>query len=161
MTLTIAYLFLVSSIIPKVDAGTNQFSSVSLRALRIAEETQGIPQDLLVSLCYVESLLNPDAPNPNDGGSPSYGLCQIKYRTARDMGFKGKRKELYNPYINAIYAAKYLKSFKKSSKIDWIQAVAAYNCGHIPKNPITAYTTKVFKYYYMHKGFIKNESISN
>jgi hypothetical protein len=47
----------------------------------IAAQSAGIPERLLDKLAYCESSGNPKALNPNDAGSPSYGLYQYKAAT--------------------------------------------------------------------------------
>lgn len=64
----------------------------------------------------------------NDGGSPSYGACQVKLATARHMGFKGTPSQLMEPRTNAAIAAKYLNyQIKRYGSAD--KAVSAYNAG--------------------------------
>jgi soluble lytic murein transglycosylase-like protein len=65
-----------------------------------------------------------------DNGSPSYGVCQLKKDTAILMGWKGKDEtELRNPYVNAKYAALYLKYEQDRYGDDWIKIASAYNAG--------------------------------
>ena len=65
----------------------------------------------------------------HDGGSPSYGVCQLKQTTAEQMGYKGRPKDLMNPKINAYWAAKYLRYQLKRYGGDFCKASAAYNSG--------------------------------
>src|SRR6185437_11315345 len=88
-----------------------------------------VPYRLLVAICTVESSLNPKAIHPHDGDGTSYGLCQIKEATARDMGFQSKTKILMNMYVNAYYAAKYLSHQMEKYGDDWVRAIAGYNRG--------------------------------
>lgn len=83
---------------------------------------------LLLAICTHESNLK-NVKVPNDGGSPTYGICQVKYETAQMMGFDGKPKDLMDPSTNAKYAAAYLKYQKERYDSDWIKATAAYNAG--------------------------------
>jgi len=64
------------------------FTAVSMQLI--------LPQGLLSSLCYVESTHKVTAIAYNDGKTHSYGVCQIKYTTAQQMGFKGSEKEYKN-----------------------------------------------------------------
>lgn len=100
-----------------------------LQALKIAATTAQVSFDLLRAICTVESGLNPKALNPKDGGSASHGMCQIKYTTAKTVGYRGTEKELYNVKTNALYAAKYLKYQLQRYKGDWLKATSAYNRG--------------------------------
>src|SRR5690349_1394055 len=85
-----------------LDAGTK--IDPVLEALRMQSATYSVPLRILSAICFVESRHNPRALNKYDGGSPSYGLCQIKEKTARFMGFTGPINSLYQPDVNAAYA---------------------------------------------------------
>jgi len=96
--------------------------------LRVAAQKANVPFPLLYGICKVESNLNPLATNFRDGATNSHGLCQIKLATAREMGFTDAVKKLYNPLINATYAAHYLRfNMDRYSTIP--EAVSAYNAG--------------------------------
>lgn len=92
---------------------------------------EGAPPKLLVAICWVESRHNPWAYNKND---PSYGLCQLMYPTAKQMGYKGKPAGLFNAQINAKYAAKYLRWQLKRYKNNWLLAIVSYNAGSVIRN---------------------------
>jgi soluble lytic murein transglycosylase-like protein len=100
----------------------------------------GVDPALLSSLCFVESNHNINAYVHQDGGTPSYGLCQVKLETARALGFTGRAEELMDPSSNALYAALYLKRQHKRYGT-WEKAVSAYNCGHACGNK--SYVRKV------------------
>lgn len=100
-----------------------------LLALQQAAKATAVPFELLRAICTVESNLNPNAINQYDGGSPSYGMCQIKYATAQLVGYEGKPEGLLNPHTNAQYAARYLKRQMKRYNHDWLKAISAYNNG--------------------------------
>lgn len=113
-----------------------------------AAKAVGVPGALLLAICTHETNLK-NITVPNDGGSPSYGVCQIKEKTARALGFKGavtgptiegkvffgtlepkgKPAGLLVPSVNAKYAAKYLKKQLDKYEGDWCKATAAYNAG--------------------------------
>lgn len=123
-----------------------------LLALSAATTVHELPKGLLSSICYVESTHQVKAHNPMDGGSPSLGVCQIKYKTAQHMGFKGAEGELQaSVKQNTYWAGAYLKWQLKRYKGDIVKAVAAYNAGSykpsvVRKGPINQkYVTKVFK----------------
>jgi soluble lytic murein transglycosylase-like protein len=88
----------------------------------------GVSGSLLLAICTHESGLN-NVYLHHDGGSPTYGVCQIKYETAKMVGFTGEAKELMTPKINAEWAATYLKFQKSRYGGDWVKSTAAYNSG--------------------------------
>lgn len=104
-------------------------------------KTLGLPNGLLESICYVETKHNVAAIARQDGGSDSYGICQVKMSAARHMGFKGNEKQLMEPEVNIHYAAKLLQyQIKRYSNVP--KAVTAYNKGH---SDGTGYSTYYFK----------------
>lgn len=118
---------------------------VSLYALFILYSTQNhLPPGLLSSLCYVESKHNVNALALDDGGSASIGICQLKYKTAKMMGFKGAARQLIDPRTNIKFSAKYLRHqilrYKSVRK-----GVIAYNRGNSRDLTTTIYQRKVFK----------------
>lgn len=98
-------------------------------AINTASHIWDLPHNLLKAICTVESNLNPKAVNIIDGGTPSHGLCQLKTKTAKFMGFTGRVAGLYNPYINAFFAARYLRHQLDRYDNDIIKAISAYNRG--------------------------------
>ena len=64
----------------------------------------GIPETLLHRVVKRESRNNPRAFNRGH-----YGLMQIKYATARSMGYEGPAEGLFDAETNIKYAAKYLR----------------------------------------------------
>lgn len=103
-----------------------------------------LPPGLLSSLCYVESRHIVQAIHHDDGGTDSIGICQIKYSTAKWLGFTGTEQDLLDPRINIFYSGKYLawniKRYHTATK-----AVIAYNQGHVGNAKTTAYQSKVFE----------------
>lgn len=83
---------------------------------------------LLLAICLQESG-GKNIYTENDGGSPTYGICQIKYDTATMMGYKGSPDGLMKPAINAKFAAKYLKYQENRYGENWCHMAAAYNSG--------------------------------
>jgi len=105
----------------------------------------GLPAHLLPSLCYVESTHKIEAINYNDGGSNSVGVCQIKLKTAKWLGFKGTEKELMLPKNNIYYAGLYLKYQIKRYNGNYTKAIIAYNMGNARALTQTNYSAKVNK----------------
>ena len=101
-------------------------TTVILNAAKLAK-VSGI---LLLAICSHES--NDFTMNyaPHDHGSPSYGICQLKEDSARQVGFQGNSEELMNPKVNAKYSALYL-AYEQSryGEDDWCVLTAAYNAG--------------------------------
>lgn len=64
----------------------------------------GIPEALLHRVVKRESRYNPKAYNHGH-----YGLMQIKYATAKSMGFSGPAEGLFDAETNIKYAGKYLR----------------------------------------------------
>ena len=64
----------------------------------------GIPESLLHRVVKRESTYNPRAYNRGH-----YGLMQIKYATARGMGYEGPAEGLFDAETNIKYAGKYLR----------------------------------------------------
>lgn len=63
-----------------------------------------IPEELLHRVVRRESTYNPQAYN-----NGHYGLMQIKYNTAKSMGYEGPASGLFDAETNIKYAAKYLR----------------------------------------------------
>lgn len=116
-----------------------------INTIIFAAKTVKVPSALLLAICMHESKLNNHV-NQFDGGSPSYGICQIKEDTARDMGFKGKTEKLMEPYTNAYYAAKYLKYQLQRYDNDFCRATAAYNAGTFNKSQVMPGYPRNLKY---------------
>lgn len=112
-----------------------------------ATNTFNLPPGLINSVCYVETTHNVHAINENDGGSPSIGICQVKLKTAKWLGFDGTEKELMRPSVNIFYAAKYLAKQHKRYGGDSAKAVIAYNMGSAKMLTSTSYSDKVFKHW--------------
>lgn len=101
-------------------------------ALMTATQLFNLPTGLLSGVCYVESKHTVQAVHKDDGGSASIGLCQIKYNTAKGMGYRGTEHELQvNPTLNALYAGRYLHWQLLRYHNDYRKAIAAYNSGTV------------------------------
>jgi len=103
-----------------------------------------LPPGVLSSICFVESGYDVTAVHHNDGDGDSLGVCQIKLKTARFMGFHGTAKDLMNPRNNIKYSAKYLAyQYKRYRSIE--RAVIAYNFGNARHLTTTNYQRTVFR----------------
>lgn len=117
----------------------------TLTAIFIAASAHfNLPPGLLASVCFVETRHIASVVHYDDGGSNSIGICQIKYKTARWLGFKGTEEDLLDPATNIYYAAAYLH-YQQNKYGNSVQAVIAYNYGHAKNLTTTAYQRKVFE----------------
>jgi soluble lytic murein transglycosylase-like protein len=108
-------------------------------------QAYNLPPSLLSSLCYVESRHYISAIHKDDGTTDSLGVCQVKYETAKWLGFNGTSEQLMNPKINVKYAAKYLSYQMKRYNYNITKAVIAYNIGSAKQLTSTKYSDKVLK----------------
>lgn len=110
-----------------------------------AQFRTGIDAKLLQAVCLVESSGNSKAYVHKDGGSPSYGICQIKLETAVYLGFTGTSQDLMYAPTNYYWAARYLK--RHLNRYQTVQeAISAYNAGR-PVGTNTKYVTRVLGQY--------------
>ena len=109
-----------------------------------ATQTFNLPVGLMPAVCFVETHHDVRAINLYDHGSPSLGICQIKYTTARSLGYKGTPELLWhNPKVNIYWASKYLSRLLSRYGGDRYKAVSAYNLGHFqPRQDGTAVNYK-------------------
>ena len=119
-------------------------------AIRKAARKHSVPEDWLVSICKVESLLDSQAYNFTDGSGRSdhaFGACQVLNSTAKWAGYNdagckrdfrkrskrprnAKNCTLFDPRVNADVAAKVLKLHMKRYK-HLPHAIASYNSGSV------------------------------
>jgi soluble lytic murein transglycosylase-like protein len=83
----------------------------------------GINPSLPFSIVKVESNFKSNV--IGDKGK-SFGLFQVKCSTARGLGYKGKCKELLDPYVNTNYGLMYLSYHNRRYIKD---TISAYNAG--------------------------------
>lgn len=86
----------------------------------------GVPYSLARAVVQVESTFRPNV----TGGAGEIGLMQIKFATARGMGYKGSRKQLYNPATNLYWGMKYLGKAYSLSGGTTCGTILRYNAGH-------------------------------
>lgn len=100
-----------------------------------AADDAEVPRELVLSICWGESSFRNKGVTHVDGETPSYGICQVKLETAKFMdkvykhAIKATKKNLEDPYTNALYAARYLHYQLNRYDQDWRLAVDAYNRG--------------------------------
>lgn len=88
-----------------------------------------LPRGLINAVGKVESSSIHTKYSPHDGGSPSYGLLQIKRAAAMEMGFKGPVKKLLNANVNVYYGAAYLAKLHRKTAGDLARTLTCYNSG--------------------------------
>lgn len=86
----------------------------------------GIPAAFARAVVRIESNFNPRA----TGRAREVGLMQIKFETARGIGFTGTREELYDPDTNLRWGMKYLAMAWKLGGATPCGAVLRYQAGH-------------------------------
>ncbi|MFN6935912.1 MAG: transglycosylase SLT domain-containing protein [Tsuneonella sp.] len=84
-----------------------------------------IPVDLVHRVVHRESRYNPAAYSKGN-----YGLMQIRYNTAKAMGYSGPADGLFDAETNIKYAVKYLKGAWVVADNDHDQAVRLYSRGY-------------------------------
>ena len=109
-----------------------------------AAKSAKISGAILFAICSHESGLHNKIVH-RDGGSPSYGICQVKLQTAKMFGYEGPAMGLMEPEINAKYAALYLRYQYKRYQ-NWCQAIAAYNAGRYNESQILPGHPRNLKY---------------
>lgn len=85
----------------------------------------GVPDKLAAAVVNIESRFNPKA----RGGS-ALGLMQIKYDTARSMGYAGGVTALLSPETNLRFGMRVLADAYKASNGDLCMTLARYQSGH-------------------------------
>jgi len=89
----------------------------------------GVPYELARAVVQVESTFRPNV----TGQAGEIGLMQIKLSTARGMGYKGSRKQLYNPATNLYWGMKYLGRAHQLAGGSTCGTILRYNAGHAAK----------------------------
>lgn len=109
-------------------------------------KTVKISGTLLLAICSHESNNFTMNYAPHDHGSPSYGACQLKLASARQLGFRGDSKELMNPSINVYWAAQYLKHQEKRYGDNWLKLTSSYNAGSFTPSSIVSGCPRNLRY---------------
>ena len=86
----------------------------------------GVPTDLARAVVQVESDYDP----ATTGGVGEVGLMQIKYETARILGYGGTLWELYDPETNIEWGMRYLAGARRLADGDLCGTAMRYNGGH-------------------------------
>ena len=139
---------------PKAVAKIDTMTTASIASAAVASPTQysaiinsyaasnGVPVALANAVIRVESNFQPNM----TGSAGEVGLMQIKYETARGLGYTGTREALYDPETNIRWGMKYLAGAQKLGDGSTCATILRYNAGHgaTRMNPISAnYCSKV------------------
>lgn len=101
----------------EVTAAIKQQRSLKALASDVARK-QGVPEAVAFALVKRESNWNPRA----IGKAGEVGLVQIKYQTARALGFRGTRQQLFDPLTNLTYGFKYAAMALNAGSIKYYQS---------------------------------------
>lgn len=150
MRITLIVLGLMISNVVHADSFREHHKEV-LDAIEMAASITQVPEKLLMSICWHESNFRIKKVTHMDGGSLSYGICQIKLDTAKLMAkinkhlkLQATQANLENPIGNALFAGLYLKHQLDLYDNNWRLAADAYNKGNaVNKN--STYVKKVLK----------------
>jgi soluble lytic murein transglycosylase-like protein len=105
---------------------------------RINRDNFNLPETLVVGVAKVESGFKCHV----TGGVGEVGLYQLKYATAKGIGYRGSRQALYNCETNAYYGLKHLKiAYDKCGTIKG--AAKLHNAGLGASCRSSAYSYKV------------------
>jgi soluble lytic murein transglycosylase-like protein len=86
----------------------------------------GVPLELAHAVVRVESNYNPTL----TGRGGTLGLMQIKYATARGIGYTGTAKALMDPAVNLEWGMRYLAGARKLAKGNVCGTILRYQAGH-------------------------------
>ena len=130
IALSIAFLALFA--VPAANAGNpGQYASLIAQHAR----ANNIPVDLAMAVVRHESNFNARV----TGKAGEVGLMQIKYATARGIGYRGSRKALYDPATNLKWGMKYLGQARKLAGGSECGTLSRYNGGLATKRTIKSY----------------------
>ena len=110
---------------------TKSFSTIQyydlIRSVKRRWGWDFVPDGLTLATIDTESSFQADAIK-EEANDNSYGLMQILYGTARDMGFQGDPEDLLDPEINIRFGTAYQVWLYNRFK-DWDAVIHAYNEG--------------------------------
>jgi soluble lytic murein transglycosylase-like protein len=85
----------------------------------------GVPEALVHRTVMRESRYNPRLVHNH-----CFGLMQIKYATARGMGYRGEARGLLDPRVNLVYAVPYLANAYRLADGNEDRATALFRSGY-------------------------------
>jgi soluble lytic murein transglycosylase-like protein len=108
-------------------ATTDKVDSSELSSLIAAKAAaHGVPVELARAVVRVESNYHANV----TGRAGEVGLMQIKYQTARGLGYSGTRAALYDPATNLEWGMRYLAGAHKLAGGSLCGTLAKYQGGH-------------------------------
>lgn len=93
-----------------------------------AAQRYQVPEAWIRAVIDTESSWQSNAYNPDDP-SGAYGLMQILFRTAKDLGYTGEPIGLLDPETNIDLGTKLLGQLRRSYGDDFRRVYSAYNSG--------------------------------
>lgn len=118
-----------------VSAEQQPYSSIIAKHAR----ANGIPVEIAHAVVRHESGYNARA----TGRAGEVGLMQIKLQTARGIGYKGTRQQLYDPETNITWGMKYLGEARRLAGGDECGMLSRYNGGLATKKKIRSYCRNI------------------
>ena len=109
---------------PSPEAEAGRASSLNGLIAKYAR-LYGVPEELVHRVVHRESRYNPKAFSRGN-----YGLMQIRYNTARGLGYDGPPAGLFDAETNLHYAVKYLRGALLVADNNHDGAVALYSSGY-------------------------------
>ncbi len=88
-------------------------------------KANGVPEAFVHRIVMRESRYNPGVVR-----NRCYGLMQIKYATARSMGYSGEARGLLDPEVNLTYAVPYLANAYRLAEGNEDRAMALFSRGY-------------------------------
>lgn len=101
----------------EITAAIRHQRSLKQLASSIAHQ-HGVPEAVAFALVKRESGWNPRAV----GRAGEIGLVQIKYGTAKAIGYRGTRQGLFDPHTNLTYGFKYARMALNAGSIKYYQS---------------------------------------
>ena len=115
----------------QASAASNQYASLIAKHAAV----NGVPVELAQAVVRHESNFKAHV----TGRAGEVGLMQIKLSTARGIGYRGTRKQLYEPATNLAWGMKYLGQARKLAGGSECGTLSRYNGGLGNKRMIKSY----------------------
>lgn len=122
--------------------------------IRTASEQWNVPISLIKGIIAKESSFNPNSYKSETRiNDASWGLMQLLYKTAKNLGYTGSPEGLKDPQVSIFYGTKLLAANLRQAKGNIEVAISAYNAGFSIERPWDAKRNS--------KGVISNQSYVN